>query len=376
MVPQQRDPYEVLGLEPGATLADVKAAYWRLAKKHHPDKNPGDKASEWIFKELGQAYESLRGESAHRAHGERSQHDEEADQARRERAQQEQRARDEARQAQARRERAQQEQRARDEARQAQARRKRAQQEQRVRDEARQTRANRRRAMHSREQAKQQKRESWLRERMPVARNDIQNVATTTIIIILVLATAVLAFCSSQISPSLPPVPAATVFRPGPTSFWRIGDRPLPAASSSTTRGSAPRRRSLRPAVPADIPTRVLAAHPAVPAAEQGSRPPRAAHCNSAESTSAVPTSPSRPSAAVAKPAASWQALGSVADGREVDGRRGALAHGGRDGSTELAARGLDRVGGDSGPVHLGGARRPAVYSLSEDRVAVTAGPL
>ena len=121
--------------------------------------------------------------------------------------------------------------------------------------------------MHSREQAKQQERESWLREQMPVARNDIQNVANyyDTIIIILVLATAVLAFCSSQISPSLPPVPAATVFRPGPTSFWRIGDRPLPAASSSTTRGSAPRRRSLRPAVPADIPTRVLAVHPAVP---------------------------------------------------------------------------------------------------------------
>ena len=34
------DPYEVLGLDRGATEADVRTAYLRLAKKHHPDKNP------------------------------------------------------------------------------------------------------------------------------------------------------------------------------------------------------------------------------------------------------------------------------------------------------------------------------------------------
>ena len=44
-------PYEVLGLDPGARKAEVRAAYLFLVKKHHPDKNPGDKASEWIFKE-------------------------------------------------------------------------------------------------------------------------------------------------------------------------------------------------------------------------------------------------------------------------------------------------------------------------------------
>ena len=55
------DPYEVLGLDRGATEVDVRAAYLRLAKKHHPDKNPGDKASEWIFKEVQRAYETLRG---------------------------------------------------------------------------------------------------------------------------------------------------------------------------------------------------------------------------------------------------------------------------------------------------------------------------
>ena len=54
------DLYEVLGLNRGATEVDVRAAYLRLAKKHHPDKNPGDKASEWIFKEVQRAYETLR----------------------------------------------------------------------------------------------------------------------------------------------------------------------------------------------------------------------------------------------------------------------------------------------------------------------------
>ena len=59
--PQDVDPYEILGLERGAPWADIRAAYLRLAKKHHPDKNPGDKASEWIFKEVGRAYAHLRG---------------------------------------------------------------------------------------------------------------------------------------------------------------------------------------------------------------------------------------------------------------------------------------------------------------------------
>ena len=40
--------------------AEVRAAYLRLAKKYHPDKNPGDKASEWIFREIQRAYEALR----------------------------------------------------------------------------------------------------------------------------------------------------------------------------------------------------------------------------------------------------------------------------------------------------------------------------
>ena len=51
----------MLGLQPTATSVEIRAAYLRLAKKHHPDKNPGDKASEWIFKEVGRAYETLCG---------------------------------------------------------------------------------------------------------------------------------------------------------------------------------------------------------------------------------------------------------------------------------------------------------------------------
>ncbi|MGE3066754.1 MAG: molecular chaperone DnaJ [Hyphomicrobiaceae bacterium] len=56
----KRDYYEVLGLSRGASEQDVKSAFRRLAKEHHPDKNPGDKASEHKFKELNEAYEVLK----------------------------------------------------------------------------------------------------------------------------------------------------------------------------------------------------------------------------------------------------------------------------------------------------------------------------
>ncbi|VIO69453.1 Curved DNA-binding protein [Bradyrhizobium ivorense] len=51
-----RNPYEVLGVAPAATAADIQKAYRKLAKKLHPDLNPGDKAAEEKFKEVSAAY--------------------------------------------------------------------------------------------------------------------------------------------------------------------------------------------------------------------------------------------------------------------------------------------------------------------------------
>jgi molecular chaperone DnaJ len=53
------DFYLVLGVERGATLADVKRAYKRLARKCHPDVNPGDRRAVAQFRQIAQAYETL-----------------------------------------------------------------------------------------------------------------------------------------------------------------------------------------------------------------------------------------------------------------------------------------------------------------------------
>ena len=55
----KRDYYEVLGVPKNADDAALKKAYRSLAMQHHPDKNPGDKASEEKFKEGAEAYEVL-----------------------------------------------------------------------------------------------------------------------------------------------------------------------------------------------------------------------------------------------------------------------------------------------------------------------------
>lgn len=55
----KRDYYEVLGVNKQADQDEIKKAYRKLAVKYHPDKNPGDKAAEESFKELGEAYEAL-----------------------------------------------------------------------------------------------------------------------------------------------------------------------------------------------------------------------------------------------------------------------------------------------------------------------------
>ncbi len=64
---QEVNPSEILGLERGASWAEIRAAYRRLAKKHHADRNLGDETSVWIPKEVIRAFEQLR--SIQRVHG-------------------------------------------------------------------------------------------------------------------------------------------------------------------------------------------------------------------------------------------------------------------------------------------------------------------
>ena len=55
-----KDYYSTLGVAKTATPKEIKQAFRKLARQHHPDVNPGDKAAEAKFKEITEAYEVLR----------------------------------------------------------------------------------------------------------------------------------------------------------------------------------------------------------------------------------------------------------------------------------------------------------------------------
>src|SRR3984957_1788834 len=55
----KQDYYELLGVSRTAGVKDIRAAYRKLARKYHPDLNPGDKSAEEKFKQIQEAYEVL-----------------------------------------------------------------------------------------------------------------------------------------------------------------------------------------------------------------------------------------------------------------------------------------------------------------------------
>ncbi len=60
------DPFQVLGVSPDASEDEIRQAYRRLAKKYHPDLNPGDKAAAQKMNEVNAAYDAIKNPQAYR----------------------------------------------------------------------------------------------------------------------------------------------------------------------------------------------------------------------------------------------------------------------------------------------------------------------
>ena len=69
MTASTADYYGILGLTPDATLADVKKAYRKLARQHHPDRNNADPRAIDRFRRITEAYEHLSAHLKDNAHG-------------------------------------------------------------------------------------------------------------------------------------------------------------------------------------------------------------------------------------------------------------------------------------------------------------------
>ena len=64
----KEDYYSLLGVSRGASKAELKKAYKKLAMKYHPDRNQGDKSAEAKFKEVSEAYEVLTDQNKRQAY--------------------------------------------------------------------------------------------------------------------------------------------------------------------------------------------------------------------------------------------------------------------------------------------------------------------
>ena len=60
------DPYQVLGVSPNASEDEIRQAYRRLAKKYHPDLNPGDKTAAQKMNEINAAYDAIKNPQTYR----------------------------------------------------------------------------------------------------------------------------------------------------------------------------------------------------------------------------------------------------------------------------------------------------------------------